>query len=85
MQPVRRLILETLLPMARNGLEALGIAASEIDRHLAIIETRTASGRNGAAWQLAYADACGADMTKLAEAYWRNQQTGAPVHTWENR
>ena len=84
-QPVQTLMLETLLPMAHDGLKTLGIAASDIDRYLTIIDARTRSKKNGAAWQLAYADAHGEDMTKLAEAYWKNQQTGAPVHTWENR
>jgi len=81
--PVRTLILETLLPMARAGLLRLGIDAADIDRYLGIIEARTRSKRNGAQWQIDYIRRHGHDMRKMAEAYWHRQQTGEPVHTWE--
>lgn len=81
--PVKTLILETLLPKARKGLEQLGIDANDIDHYLDIIEARTRTGRNGAHWQMAYANLHGRDMGKMARAYWHHQQTGEPVHTWE--
>ena len=80
---VRTLILDTLLPMAKEGLERLGIDSADVIYYLEIIGERTRSGRNGAQWQIDYAKKHGRDMQKLTEAYWRCQQTGEPVHTWE--
>jgi len=80
---VKTLILDTLLPMAKEGLRRLGIDSADIAYYLEIIGERTRSGRNGAQWQIDYAKKHGHDMRKLTEAYWRCQQTGEPVHTWE--
>jgi len=81
--PVRRLILEHLLPLAREGLERLKIDPGDAERYLSIIESRTLSGQNGAAWQLAYLQKHGSDMEGLTQAYWKQQQEGHAVHTWE--
>ena len=81
--PVRQLILEQLLPLAREGLEILGIDASESATYLSIIEERAQTAQNGAAWQLAYLAQYGDDMERLTHAYWQHQQKGDPVHTWE--
>ena len=80
---IDRLILDKLIPMSYRGLSKLGIEKDDIDHHLGIIEERVASGRNGAAWQLSYVREYGSDMSKLTDAYWRHQQTGNPVHSWE--
>ncbi len=81
--PVRQLILEQLLPLAREGLEILSIDPSESAAYLSIIEERAQTGQNGAAWQLAYLARYGEDMERLTHAYWQHQQEGDPVHTWE--
>lgn len=46
------LILDQLLPMAREGLEDRGLDARDIDRYLGIIEERVRRKRTGAAWML---------------------------------
>ena len=67
--------------MARAGLEDLGVAAGAIDRYLNVIEQRIASGRNGAAWQLAHYQRHG-DLFRLTADYLEHQRSGMPVHEW---
>ena len=81
--PMKRLLSDTLLPLAREGLEELGIDPADIDRYLDIIRERVTSGQNGAVWQLAYVRKYGENMQRLTEAYWQQQQSGKPVHVWE--
>lgn len=80
--PVRALLREELLPRAREGLAALGLARADIDDYLGVIEARLASGRNGAEWQRAYVARHGRDMRALTLAYRERQRSGAPVHEW---
>jgi hypothetical protein len=80
---MRDLLLEKLLPMARQGLEALGIAREDNEYYLGIIEARVKSGRNGAGWQRSYVEKHGADMRALTAAYAKRQRLGAPVHEWD--
>src|SRR5205085_722478 len=51
--PAAELVLRRLLPMAHEGLERWGLAASDRDRLLGIVEQRCTTLRNGAAWQSA--------------------------------
>lgn len=81
-QPIARRILETLLPMARDGLDRLGIAAGERDYYLGIIEARVARGQNGATWQRRHVAEHSADMASLLAAYLERQESGEPVHMW---
>ncbi len=84
------LVVRRLLPMARAGLEAWGVAAEERDRLLGIIEQRCLTGRNGASWLVeAFHRHC-RDCDDRPEAlrrafneYRRNMHTNEPVHTWE--
>lgn len=78
----RELILETLLPLAHQGLTSLGISIEDSDKYLGIIEERVKSGQNGATWQRAFTHKHGRDMNTLTRAYIRNQNTGEPVHRW---
>lgn len=80
--PIHRLLLERVLPKARQGLEALGVDASEIDDWLGIIEARARTRRTGAAWQRAWVARHGPDMAALTEAYLERQASGKPVHEW---
>jgi hypothetical protein len=50
--PVTELVLRRLLPLARDGLDRWGLAATERDRLLTIIERRCLTGHNGATWQV---------------------------------
>ncbi len=80
--PVKALILDYILPLARDGLSQLHINRADIDYYLRIIEQRTQSGQNGAQWQRAYVAKFGQDMLALTLAYEQQQQTGKPVHEW---
>ncbi len=81
-KPMRGLILDTFLPMAEKGLEALKIDPADISRYLGIIRARVESGQNGTAWQRAYVKAHNASMAEMLEAYMARQQTDTPVHEW---
>lgn len=78
----RVLLLEEILPMARQGLETLGIGKTDIDRNLGILESRIKSGQTGSAWQRAYCEKYRADSLHLVAAYLEQQRSGSPVHEW---
>ncbi len=77
------LLEQELLPLARSGLQNLGIDQDEIETWLGVIEGRVRSGRTGTAWQRAYVQRHGADMEALTQAYLAQQATSAPVHEWQ--
>lgn len=81
-RPVRTLLSHTLLPRAARGLERLGVDGGISARLLGIIERRLASGRNGAIWQLTFAERHGRDMGALMRAYQERSLSDEPVHTW---
>jgi CBS domain-containing protein len=82
------LILEHLLPLARQGLKHSGIASEDIDRYLCIIEERTRCGQTGAQWMLrslrSMRDGGTRDirLRNLTEKMLKRQQTDEPVHSW---
>lgn len=77
------LLLEDILPMARQGLTTLGINKSDIDLNLGILESRIKCGQTGAAWQRAYREKHQCDALHLVAAYLERQRSSAPVHEWE--
>ena len=81
--PMVQLLRKELLPMARQGLEQLGVDAELIARHLDLIEARIAGGQNGAAWQRSFVDHYGRDMQVLTHAYLERQRSDEPVHRWD--
>lgn len=92
---VAELVGDHLLEQARLGLEALGVNADLAEKYLGIIGERARSRQNGAAWQLGTLTRLEPVGTRpdsperrhaLAEMlrqYLANQESGAPVHTWE--
>lgn len=85
--PATELILDTLLPLAAEGLDAWGVSTEERDRYLGIIEGRCATKTNGADWfvkrmrarsGMERADALRATLLEYREA----MHTNEPVHTW---
>jgi len=82
----RALLLEDLLPAAREGLAALGAPAEEIERYLGVIRDRVETGRTGARWALdAFEDLAGvpgARSRALTLSMMAHQATGLPVHSW---
>ncbi len=81
--PAGELISSRCLPMARDGLRALGLDEAEIERYLIIIALRVASGQTGAAWQLRAWRRHDGDARALMLDYLENQRAGAPVHEWD--
>jgi hypothetical protein len=87
--PGTELVVRRLLPMARAGLEAWGVADEERDRLLEIIEQRCLTGRNGASWFVdRFHEVCD-DCADREEAlrvtlneYRANMHSNQPVHTW---
>ncbi|NND91970.1 MAG: glutamate--cysteine ligase [Granulosicoccus sp.] len=79
---IRALIVDDLLPLARNGLQASNIPDAEIDEYLEIIAARADSSQNGATWQRRWVARHGTDMRALVKAYQALQQDDVPVHQW---
>ncbi len=77
-----------LLPAARLGLTAAGVAAAEADRLLGVIGARVATGQTGAAWQRAALAAAERGRSReqalavMFDSYLAFAATGQPVHTW---
>ncbi|MBI4955100.1 MAG: CBS domain-containing protein [Myxococcales bacterium] len=81
------LIVENLLPRAREGLASHGIDAADIDRYLGTIHERVGRHQTGAAWALrSFAKMSDAPvdvrMRSLVSAMHEHEWKGAPVHTW---
>jgi CBS domain-containing protein/gamma-glutamyl:cysteine ligase YbdK (ATP-grasp superfamily) len=82
------LILEHLLPLAREGLKASEIDGADVDLYLGTIEERVRTGQTGARWALRSFAALGAEgprdgkLRALAAGMLERQQTGEPVHQW---
>jgi len=76
------LLLDELLPAARDGLFGLGLQAEEIDRYLAVIESRVRSGQTATAWLRQHFAANGRDFFELTAAYLSHQRGRMPVHEW---
>ena len=80
---------EQLLPVARSGLQSIGIAQAEIDTYLDIIAARLANRRSGASWQLDCLDKfSGAGQSPMESAhsmlqyYIANVNSGVSVAQW---
>lgn len=84
------LILDRLLPMAREGLRYSKIDEADISRYLDVIEERVRSQNTGATWALRSLSAI-APRTSLDERHRRitramlehQRGEGQPVHEWE--
>jgi hypothetical protein len=85
--PAAELVPE-VLPAARDGLVAGGVAAEEADHLLGVIAARVTSGQTGAAWQrrmLATLEPrLGREraLPAMLERYLQYAATDQPVHTW---
>ncbi len=83
------LVLNELLPIARDGLAKQGIDQADIDRYLGVIQARAEAQQNGARWLLKSftqldatinQDEC---LTVITSAMIQHQMSEKPVHTWE--
>ena len=80
--PMTTLINDVLLPMAYEGLVRLGIADSDRQDYLEVIEQRVVKKATGAHWQRAYVKKHGHDMFAMTAQYYMQQNSGNPVHDW---
>ena len=84
----RTLLLDQLIPLARQGLRQQGIDSEEAGYYLGVVRDRVQNGQNGAQWALrslaAMKDKVAPDMQQhaLTAAMLEHQQTGQPVHAW---
>jgi hypothetical protein len=86
----RELVLDTLLPVAHEGLRRWGVDAEVRDRFLGVIEGRARAGRNGASWQVSTVRRLEdggmsrpAALAEMLRRYCENMHSNEPVHTWE--
>jgi len=79
---LKELMLQELIPLARVGMEHLGLPASEWQPWLELIEKRVMRGQNGSRWQQRWVAQHGVSMEGLMAAYLERQQSGVPVHEW---
>lgn len=83
------LVLEELLPLARQGLQSQNVKQEDIDKYLGIIEARAKGHMNGARWQLRAFTKLRKQVSRdealsvLTACIIENQTKGNPVHTWE--
>ena len=82
------LILDQLLPLARQGLLNSQVMGGDVDKYLGIIEERARNRQTGARWMLKSFSAIGnsvpkdANQRRLASAILANQKQGQPIHCW---
>lgn len=83
----RTLLLDELIPAAREGLASVGVPADQIERYLGVAEARVETGQTGSSWLL---DTFRAHRNREPAAVWRDavsamleqQALGHPVHEW---
>ncbi len=86
--PASTLIMDHLLPMAREGLKRAGVDEEDRDRHLDVIEERVERDQTGALWSLRSLAAMGEQGARetrhraLTEAMLAGSRSGAPVSRW---
>jgi CBS domain-containing protein len=87
--PAKQLILEHLLPMAREGLQQMQIDQEDIDKYLGILEARVVNRRTGSRWMLESLEGMGKQgtenqrMRSLVSSLVGQQSTGKPISDWE--
>lgn len=81
-------IIGKLLPRAREGLEAIGIASHEANHYLDVIEERLARHQTGAIWQQKQLGVLKAQLPldealrELLEVFMTNSNNNEPVASW---
>ncbi len=87
--PSDRLVLDTLLPLAEEGLSEYPIDKKDAARYLGVIEERVKAGVTGASWALRSLSKLKESGTRaerlsaIAAATVRQQVDGTPVARWE--
>jgi CBS domain-containing protein/gamma-glutamyl:cysteine ligase YbdK (ATP-grasp superfamily) len=82
------LILDHLLPIAREGLASVHVASADIDKYLGIIQERAQNRQTGARWTIKSISAISSSLSKdarqirLTSEILANQKQGEPIHRW---
>lgn len=82
------LILDHLLPIAREGLASSNVASADIDKYLGIIEERAQSRQTGARWMINSLSGIDNSVSRdsrqrrLTSEILANQKLGEPIHKW---
>jgi predicted transcriptional regulator len=82
------LVLDHLLPLARQGLTNARVSITDVDKYLGIIEERVRSRQTGARWIMksleVMQDVAPKDISqrRLTAAMLASQKQGDPVHRW---
>ena len=85
----QELLLDNLLPLAREGLAESNIDQEDIDRYIGTVENRVAKRRTGARWLLESLDRMKDQASSheclraLTSGMIEQQQSGRPVAEWE--
>ena len=79
--PLKQILLERALPLAREALQAAGI--EDCERWLDIIEARVKTGATGADWIARHWKQFG-DSAQLVCDYIAQARTNRPVHQWQD-
>ena len=83
-----KLILDELLPIAREGLESKNVNPEHIDRYMNLIEQRALNHTNGSRWQLRSFSKLkkmvsrDEAVTVLTACTIKYQEQGLPIHKW---
>jgi len=86
--PVRKLILDELLPLAEHGLQKYKVDQKDIDRYLGVLHDRVSTRRNGARWALESLNEMHGRGTEdqrlrcLVGSMVEQQATGVPISEW---
>ena len=84
------LILDHLLPLARQGLTSMHVTSCDIDKYLGIVEERTRSRQTGTGWMMKSLATMESSLSKdarqrkLTSAMLASQKQGQPIHLWAN-
>ena len=88
--PAKQLVLEQLIPLAREGLQQVGVDRDDIDRYLGVLHDRVTMRRTGARWALESLESMNQAgvtpdqrMRCLVDSMVRQQASGKPVCQWE--
>ena len=82
------LILDHLMPLARQGLTAAGVANTDVDKYLDIVAERVQSRQTGSMWIVKSIAAMDNTISKdtrqrrLTSAMLANQKNSEPIHHW---
>ena len=86
--PAKELVLEQLLPLAREGLQQAGIDQDDIDRYLGVLRDRVTERRTGARWALESLErmedngTLNQRMRCLVSSMVEQQSGGQPICDW---